>query len=611
MMEDIYRPGSQLTGRTLGTCTLQQLIGRGGMGAVYLAQQLRPRRTVAVKVLLPELFSNPEAFSEFLARFRREADAIAALDHINIMPIYEYGEEGQLAYLVMPYVSGGTLRDVIAKRGKLPLLEAITIVEQVAAALDYAHQHGIIHRDLKPGNILFHTDGRLLLTDFGIAKVLNEPTNENAPAVLTLTSTGMMIGTPEYLSPEQAMGLPIDNRSDIYSLGIVLFQLLSGRVPFSGTTAVAVAIKHATEEPPALTQFNPEVTPAVWQVILKALAKQPEQRYVTAGDFARALRAVAENERLIDHDAPTIMPDLSATAAVSSSFAAEAVIDTRPSIQEKFSYEPTVAAVQPVIQPASQPRSRLPRIVAVVSGLLVVVLILGGLAFFEHWLPIGNQLASGVNTSHTTTKTTPKPSHTTSPSLAALPAPAVPVGKLLYGAPVPICGAQSSLWSTNPAVQVTCDPADAHLTNTNSGQVEGVYLNNFPANAPIPNDYVIQVQVKPASSGAIGIFFRTQTSAAHGGYSFIIQPSGFWSGNSIDNSTGQTSSIFEAQGTALSSTSFTTIDIIVQDGTFQLYFNGVKQGGIQSNNYSSGILGLAVAGGADAMFKNLAIYALP
>src|SRR5436190_8660777 len=151
-------------GKTLGTCTLQRVIGRGGMGVVYLAQQSRPRRTVAMKMLTTEIFPNQTAFSEFLVRFRREADAIAALEHINIMPIYEYGEQDQFAFLVMPYVPGGTLRDVVARRGTLPLTEILLIAEQMAAALDYAHKHGIIHRDLKPGNILFHADGRLLLT---------------------------------------------------------------------------------------------------------------------------------------------------------------------------------------------------------------------------------------------------------------------------------------------------------------------------------------------------------------------------------------------------------------------------------------------------------------
>ena len=167
---------NQLLGHALGTCTLQSLLGRGGMGAVYLAQQSRPRRAVAVKVLMPGLLLETRVRTEFLARFRREADAIAALDHINIMPIYEYGEEDELAYLVMPHITGGTLREVLEKRGRLSLSETLSIIEQAAAALDYAHAQGIIHRDLKPSNILFHADGRVVLADFGLAKILNETT---------------------------------------------------------------------------------------------------------------------------------------------------------------------------------------------------------------------------------------------------------------------------------------------------------------------------------------------------------------------------------------------------------------------------------------------------
>src|SRR5437763_15594532 len=144
------------------------------MGAVYVAQQTRPRREVAVKVLLPALFADQPGRIGFLARFRREADAIAALDHVNIIPIYEYGEQEELAYLVMPHITGGTLRNVLEKRSRLPLNEVVSIIEQAAAALDYAHARGIIHRDLKPGNILFHADGRVLLADFGLAKILNE-----------------------------------------------------------------------------------------------------------------------------------------------------------------------------------------------------------------------------------------------------------------------------------------------------------------------------------------------------------------------------------------------------------------------------------------------------
>jgi serine/threonine protein kinase len=260
------------------------------MGAVYLAQQSRPRRTVAVKVLMPGNVLEKKSRAEFLMRFRREADAIAALDHVNIMPVYEYGEQGDIAYLVMPYVNGGTLREVLEKRGVLSLDEVVHIIEQAAAALDIAHAQGIIHRDLKPGNMLFHADGRLLLADFGLAKVLRDLKDPSQLGQPDLTSTGTIVGTPEYLSPEQGTGRPIDHRSDIYSLGIVLFQMLGGRVPFTGTSPVAVAIKHALEEPPSLIEINPAIPPEIEAVVMKALAKEPEDRYNSAGELAEALR---------------------------------------------------------------------------------------------------------------------------------------------------------------------------------------------------------------------------------------------------------------------------------------------------------------------------------
>ena len=295
----------ELLGQALGTCTLRRLIGRGGMGAVYLAQQSRPRRTVAVKVLMPGTFLDQRPRAEFLLRFRREADAVAALDHVNIMPIYEYGEQGDLAYLVMPYVTGGTLRQLLEKRGTLSLEETCKIIDQAAAALDTAHAQGIIHRDLKPGNILFHADGRVLLADFGLAKMVKEAQEFESSSQTALTSAGTIIGTPEYLSPEQGTGKLVDYRTDVYSLGIVLFQMLGGHVPFAGASPVAIAIKHALEQPPSLTELNPAIPASVEAVVRKAIEKNPDDRYNSAGELAQALREAAGLANEYDFRQPT------------------------------------------------------------------------------------------------------------------------------------------------------------------------------------------------------------------------------------------------------------------------------------------------------------------
>jgi serine/threonine protein kinase len=286
------RSPEELLGSVLGTCTLEKILGRGGMGVVYLAQQSRPHRQVAVKVLLLSLMPDPERRARFLDRFRREADAVAALEHPNILPIHEYGEQTDLAYLVMPYVAGGTLRDRVERKGPLPFAEVAGFLAQVAAALDYAHAHGVIHRDVKPQNMLLYPDKRLVLSDFGIAKVAEQAAADpDAPTAPQLTTMGHVVGTPDYIAPEQAMGHPVDARADIYSLGVVLFYLVTGRVPFVAVQPMTVAAKHVSEPPPPPHQFRPDLPPAAERVILKALAKDPTERYRSAGELSRTFRA--------------------------------------------------------------------------------------------------------------------------------------------------------------------------------------------------------------------------------------------------------------------------------------------------------------------------------
>jgi serine/threonine protein kinase len=276
----------ELVGVTLGTCTIERVVGKGGMSVVFLAQQSRPVRTVAVKVLVPPAEENdPGRLQMFLERFRREADTVAKLEHKNILPVYEYAEatvNGEtLAYLVMPYIRGGTLRQRIddAKYSgqHIDLPTVASYMQQVADALQYAHSLGMVHRDIKPGNLLFHSDGRLLLSDFGIVYVQTMP---------ALTLVGSFVGTAEYASPEQISAGTLDSRSDIYSLGIILYELLTNSVPFTGPTPFAVMSRHLNDPVPSVRTERPDLSPAIDFVVRKALAKDPKDRYQQAAELA-------------------------------------------------------------------------------------------------------------------------------------------------------------------------------------------------------------------------------------------------------------------------------------------------------------------------------------
>ena len=290
----------------LGSCVLEKSLGVGGMGAVYLARQERPRRSVAVKVLRPQLAVNPEAWHVFLARFRLEADATAALDHANIVPIYEFGETDDLAYLVMPFLADGSLAALLAREWMLPIPRAVRYTEQIAAALDYAHEHGIVHRDVKPSNLLLHPDGRLLLADFGIARLMDRSDEDGgylpplAPyGEATLTQTGSAMGTPEYMSPEQVRGEAAGAAADIYALGIVAYVMLAGRSPFAGGDVNTVLTRQLADPPLPLRPRRGEVTTRMEEALFWALAKDPKDRPATAGEFAHALAAAAPRPRTL------------------------------------------------------------------------------------------------------------------------------------------------------------------------------------------------------------------------------------------------------------------------------------------------------------------------
>ena len=267
-----------LIGQTLGKYEIIEEIGRGGMATVYRGYQASLNRHVAVKVLAGQL-AKDETFRQ---RFVREAKAIAQLSHPNVVPIYDFGEEPSLEaiYIVTEFVEGGSLKDRLGQ--PLDVSTAVRIAADIANALDYAHSQGVIHRDVKPGNILLAKDGRALLSDFGIARMVQET---------RFTQTGLSVGTPTYMSPEQAKGQEVSSQSDIYSLGIVLYEMLTGRVPFEADTPVAVLHQQVYEPPLRPRQLSSRIPKKVERAILKALAKDNQKRFCSAREMADALQA--------------------------------------------------------------------------------------------------------------------------------------------------------------------------------------------------------------------------------------------------------------------------------------------------------------------------------
>jgi serine/threonine protein kinase len=277
---------TSLVGRTLGSYQITDLLGQGGMATVYKGYREDIDRYVAVKVLPP----HPGLDQQFIERFKLEAKTIARLQHPHILPLYDYGVTDDILYLVMAYIEGGSLAGQIHEGGMRPK-EAERILKQVAGALDYAHRQGIIHRDIKPDNILMDKEGNALLADFGIAKIAEGGSN--------LTGTGGLVGTPAYMAPEQGRGDTITSSADIYSLGVVVFEMLSGRKPFSAETPMQVVIKHMTAPVPNIREHLPDVSPGVEAALTRALAKMPDDRYATATEFAEAFtRAVHSPDSL-------------------------------------------------------------------------------------------------------------------------------------------------------------------------------------------------------------------------------------------------------------------------------------------------------------------------
>ncbi len=336
-------------------------LGYGGMSEVHRGLDTRLGRDVAVKVLRADLARDPQ----FQMRFRREAQNAAALNHPAIVAVYDTGEvqseTGPLPYIVMEYVDGQTLREIVKSTGPMSQQRVIEVMADVCAALDFSHRHQIIHRDVKPANIMINTAGAVKVMDFGIARALGEGQN--------VTQTAAVIGTAQYLSPEQARGEAVDARSDVYAAGCVIFELLTGDPPFTGDTPVAVAYQHVREDPRRPSEVNPEIPPALDSVVLKALSKNPANRYQSAAEMRSDLVRVRSGQAPM---APVIMGEDERTAMLAAN-------QTGPT--RRINGRHTVAPDPSAGYYDDEPRRNSGRIVGIVAAVAVVLALVGFVAY--------------------------------------------------------------------------------------------------------------------------------------------------------------------------------------------------------------------------------------
>ncbi len=336
---------------------LEDFIGQGGMSLVYRAVDIRTGHSVAVKILKSEYNSD----KEFLERFQREAQAASLMSHHNLVNLLDVGVEGEHRYLVLEYVNGNTLKDIIRQKGRINYQTAIQVTIRILSALQHAHDNGIIHRDIKPQNVLIHADGHVKVADFGIARMTGGATIGKGDTV---------VGSVHYSSPEQATGSVVEAASDLYSTGVVMYEMLTGRVPFVGDTPVAVAMQHIQDAPPPITDFAPETPPAVVAVVMKALEKDPKRRFQTAREMAEALM-MAKNGQL---DPAAIQPE-----PVSPPVPQPAV-QPAPRVQEVSPAKPAPnrRTAQTVRRAPVKKRSKL---TVLISTLALAVAVLGLLTF--------------------------------------------------------------------------------------------------------------------------------------------------------------------------------------------------------------------------------------
>ncbi len=640
-----------LEGTTLDHYQIQRLLGRGGMAEVYLALDTETQQDVAIKILAGSQ-------AAYLERFRREAEAIDKLRHDHILPAIDYGDEEPWHFLVMPYVPDGTLRDLLQK-GPIAPENATDLLDQIADALQFAHEHGIIHRDIKPSNILLQDDRYIYLADFGLAKAIEDSRE--------LTQSGVLLGTPEYMAPDLADG-PATTSTDIYALGVLLYQMVTGRVPFVADTPVAVYWKQIREQPQPPSQVNPDLTPAIDRVIMHALNKDPQKRYQNARELATAFRQALKEpapdassphqefiharrvrQKLEDlptppFSTPSTPPNISPHRFVRKArrmrgsqkklilsndptATPEAVKVKRRRAQLKEEGElPPLPLRQPepvvVQEPISKPsgtqfrppspeqtrkHNRLATIIVSAGLLLFVVLPMS-------YLYYAFKTQSSQTTHISNATNTPTPQQPTAPPMQQDPATRAMAAQsaILNSKPLlvdSLAGDTANRWTVDGT---RC------LFNAGGYYVDVPqpdYLQPCPLLQPAVSNTAAQVDVRLLSGNSVGILFRLSGDQF---YDFEItnQNQFFFRRHDV----GATSNAYyfyliknTFSNAILPAGQKNTLLIIAHDSDFRLYINGSFVGEAQDSNYSSGQLALA-AGTPDttptgqAKFTNLKLF---
>ena len=485
-------------GQMLGPYRIISQIGQGGMATVYKAYQPSMDRNVAIKVLPSQLAQSPE----FAKRFQQEARTIARLEHAHILPVFDYGESDGITYFVMRYLEAGTLKDRMEAGRPLPLQEIDRIFTQLSDALGYAHSHGVVHRDLKPANALIDSQGDLFLTDFGIAKILES-------ASPRLTQTDAIMGTPAYISPEQAQAQTVDQRSDIYSFGIILYEMVTGRVPFVADTPLAVILKHLSDPLPLPSTIRSDIPEGIEKVILKALAKNPDDRFASADEFESAWKHALEELRPAQYTAELLSKSAAPAGLASPALSPDASVDQ----PQRKPVSTTTAAPKPG------------RSIGWVVGCLMGVCLLlgvggGGLFLASNWQNIVSSPTSSAQPITETATLESIPPTVDVPTQTAIP---ISVANVLL----------EDDFSTSDSAWGTGTDSDSSIEYANNALQMIVYTGNFfvwstPDNVDYENVHMeVTVLINETDLyTAFGLMCYQQAATDDSYYYFAITPAG-------------------------------------------------------------------------------------